>query len=66
MMRIDSIKIKLLMAEQGINQNTLAEKCGLSRQNISLTLSRGTCHPVKAAKLANALGASVREIIKEE
>lgn len=65
-MRIDSVRIKLLMAEQGINQNTLAEKCGISRQNISLTLSRGTCHPVKAAKLANALGASVREIIKEE
>ena len=65
-MRIDSIKIKLLMAEQGLNQNELAEKCSISRQNISLTLSRGTCHPVKAAKLANALGVSVREIIKEE
>ena len=65
-MRIDSIRIKLLMAEQGINQNKLAEKCAISRQNVSLTLSRGTCHPVKAAKLAKALGVSVREIIKEE
>lgn len=64
-MKIDSIKIKLLMAEQGINQSELAEKCGISRQNISLTLSRGSCHPVKATKLANALGVSVREIIKE-
>lgn len=65
-MKIDSIKIKLLMAEQEINQNELAEKCGISRQNISLTLSRGTCHPVKTTKLANALGVSVQEIIKEE
>ena len=65
-MKIDSIKIKLLMAEQGINQNELAKKCAISRQNVSLTLSRGTCHPVKAAKLACALGVSVREIIKEE
>lgn len=65
-MKIDSIKIKLLMAEREINQNELAEKCGISRQNISLTLSRGTCHPVKATKLANALGVNVREIIKEE
>ena len=65
-MRIDSIRIKLLMAERGINQNGLAEKCDISRQNISLTLSRGTCHPTKATKLANALGVSVREIIKEE
>lgn len=65
-MRIDSIKIKLLMAEQGLNQSELAAKCGISRQNISLTLSRGTCHPVKTAKLAKALGVDAREIIKED
>lgn len=65
-MKIDSIKIKLIMAEQEINQTDLAARCGISRQNVSITLSRGTCSPVKAGKLAKALGVPVREIIKED
>lgn len=65
-MRIDSIKIKLLLAEKDMTQADLAEKCGLARQNISITLSRGTCSPAKVAKMAAALGVTAREIIKEE
>lgn len=65
-MRLDSIKIKLLMAELEINQTVLAEKAGVSRQNISLMLCRGTCSITNAGKLAKALGVSVREIVKEE
>jgi len=65
-MRIDSIKIKLIMAEQGINQTALAISCGISRQNISAMLARGTCSIAKAGKIAKALGVDVREIIKED
>lgn len=65
-MRIDSIKIKLMMAEQEINQAVLADRCGVSRQNISATLARGTCSITKVGKLAKALGISVAEIVKEE
>lgn len=65
-MRLDSIKIKLLMAELEINQTVLAEKVGVSRQNISLMLCRGTCSITNAGKLAKALGVNVREIVKEE
>lgn len=65
-MRIDGIKIKLLMAEQEITQSILADRCGISRQNISQVLARGTCLPIKANKLAKALGVDVREIIKED
>lgn len=65
-MRIKSIEIKLLMAEQGINQTDLAERCGVSRQNISTILARGTCSVITAGRLAKALGTDVREIIKEE
>ena len=65
-MRIDSIKIKLLMAEQEINQSGLAERCGISRQNISAMLARGTCSIAKVGKLAKALGVSVAEIVKED
>ena len=65
-MRINSIKIKLLMAEQEINQAVLADRCGIAKQNISITLSRGTCSPAKVTKIADALGVSAQEIIKED
>lgn len=65
-MKIDSIKIKLLMAEQGINQSVLAERCGIARQNISAMLARGTCSITKVGKLANALGVDARQIIRED
>lgn len=65
-MRIDSIKIKLLMADLEMNQTMLAEKCGIARQNLSAMLTRGTCSIVKVGKIAKALGVDVREIIKED
>lgn len=65
-MKIDSLKINLLLAEQGLTQAALSSKCGVSRQSISTLLGRGTCSPVKLGKLANALGVDPREIIKEE
>ena len=65
-MRIDSIKIKLLMAEREINQSKLAERCGIARQSISAMLARGTCSIAKVGKLAKALGVDAREIVKEE
>lgn len=64
-MRINSIQIKLFMAEQEINQTILAERAGVSRQNISTMLARGTCSIVNAGKLAKALGVDVAEIVKE-
>lgn len=65
-MKIDSFAIKLLMAEQEINQTELAEKCGIARQNLNILLGRGTCSPKTAGKLAKALGVPVREIVKED
>lgn len=65
-MKIDSIKIKLLMAEQEINQSILAERCGVARQSVSAMLARGTCSIAKVGKVAKALGVSVAEIVKEE
>lgn len=65
-MKIDSIKIKLLLAEQGVTQTDFSAKCGVSRQNISTILLRKTCSAVTAGKLAKALGVNVREIVKED
>ena len=65
-MKIDSIKIKLLMAEQEINQADLAERCEVSRQSVSCLLRCGSCTTKTAGKIAKALGVPVREIIKED
>ena len=65
-MKINSIKIKLLLAERGMNQTVFSVKCGISRQNLSTILLRGTCSAVTAGRLAKALGVPVAEIVKEE
>lgn len=62
-MRIDVHKIEIILAEQGITKTALAEDSGLSRQNISAILQRGTCEPRTAGKLANGLGVPLSEII---
>ena len=65
-MRINTIKVKLILAEQEMTRTELAERCGISRQNISTILTRGTCAPKTAGKLAKGLGVPVVEIAKEE
>lgn len=65
-MRIDTKRVTLILAEQGLTKKALAERCGMSRQNISTILGRGTCEPVTAGKLAKGLDIPVSEITKEE
>lgn len=65
-MKIKSWKIKLILAECQMQQGDLAEKCGVTRQNISAILARGSCHPKTAGKLASALGVPLSEIVVEE
>lgn len=63
-MQIDSIKIKLILAEQEMTKTDLAERAGISRQSIRNILARGTCEPKTAGKLAKGLGVPVTEITK--
>lgn len=65
-MKIDTIKVQLLLAEQEMTKTDLAEKSGICRQNISIILGRGTCTPATAGKIAKALDIPVAEIVKEE
>ncbi len=65
-MEISKRKIKVLMAMQGLTTKDLAAKMGMQGNNLSTILTRGTCRPETAAKLAKGLGVDVREIIKEE
>lgn len=65
-MEISKRKIKILMGMQCLTTKALAEKMGMQGNNLSTILTRGTCRPETARKLASALGVDIREIIKEE
>ena len=65
-MKINAHKIKLILAEMEMTRSDLAAKCGISRQNISTILTRGTCEPKTAGKLAKGLGVPLDEIVKED
>lgn len=62
-MRINSVKVEMMIAEQGLTKVALSEKSGITRQNISAIIRRGTCEPRTAGKLAAGLGVDVEEII---
>ena len=63
-MTINAIRIESILAERNMTKTALAERCGVSRQNISTIVRRGTCEPRTAGKLAAGLGVSVAEIIE--
>ena len=64
-MRLDVMKIIRLLAELGLTKSELATRSGVSRHQISTIIGRGTCAPKTAGKLAEGLGISVGEIMKE-
>lgn len=65
-MKINAHKIKLILAEMEMTRSDLAAKCGISRQNISTILTRGTCAPKTAGRLAKGLGVPLTEIVEED
>lgn len=64
-MTIDTMRIETMLADRGLTKKAYAANCGISRQNISTIMRRGTCEPKTAGKLAAGLGISVADIIKE-
>lgn len=65
-MEISRRKIKILMATQALTVKALAERMNTQANNLSTILTRATCRPETAVKIADALGVPVREIIEEE
>lgn len=65
-MKLDACKIKMLLAEQDMNQSDLAIKIGANRQQVNEILSRGTCTLKTLGRISKALGVSVADIVKEE
>ena len=64
-MKLDIMKIVQILAENGLTKSEFAARSGVSRQQISTIMGRGSCAPKTAGKLAAGLGVSVTEIMKE-
>lgn len=64
-MTINAKRAETRLAELGWTKKQLATVCGISAQNISTILRRGTCEPKTAGKLAAGLGVPVADIIKK-
>lgn len=65
-MKINTNKVVLILAEREMSKSDLAKMCGISRQNLSTILGRGTCSPKTVGKIAKGLGIPVAEVVKEE
>ena len=65
-MKISATRIDTILAERGMTKAALADRCGVSRQNISTIIRRGTCEPRTAGKLAAGLGVDVADILEGE
>lgn len=63
-MKIDSLRVRLILAECRMTQKELSKRCGISRQNISSILRKGRCSPITAGKIAAGLGVPVHDIIE--
>lgn len=66
-MKFDRELVDIAVAQSDCaSYRELARRIGCSAQNLSVILSRGSCKPVTAGKIAKALGVSVENIIRKE
>ena len=62
-MKISTQRIDIRTAELGLTFAKLAERCGMSRQGLSIVRTRGTCTPATAAKLCTGLECKIEDIL---
>ena len=65
-MKISKNQIQFYMAGKRMTMTSLASASGMSRQQLSVIMAKGTCTPASAGKIADGLGVTVMDIIKEE
>lgn len=66
-MKFDRELVDIAIAQSDVaSYRELARRMGCSVQNLSVILKRGSCKPVTAGKIAQALGVSVESIIRKE
>lgn len=65
MLMIDTKKLEVCQAKNGISANQLIYKSGLTEKTIQNIKNGKPCRPLSVHKLAKALGVDVTEILKE-
>lgn len=63
-MRLNQLKVRLLMAKLEISQSTLALRAGISRQTMSAVMNGRNCRPELLGKISKALDVEPEEIIE--
>lgn len=63
-MKIDSLKIKTIMLQKGLNNTTLSKSMNSSRQWLGLVLGRECATEEYVVKIAKALDIDPKEIVK--
>ncbi len=64
MLRIDEIKLAVLMAKKRLSLTQLSELSGISRQTISYAKAGKRVKPETAVIIAQALGVDVTELLE--
>ena len=64
-MKLNVLKIQILIAEKELTIKKLADISGVSRQTISCIISGKGCSLMVAYKIAKALGLELEELVKE-
>lgn len=65
-MKLNIIRILVILARTTQSKAKLAENAKLSRQTVTNVFKTGECKPETAGKIAKALGVDVTEIIETE
>ena len=65
-MRVDKIKIMVIMAKKSLNQIQLAEKTGMSRGNLSTIINGKRCKVETVVPIADALEVDYKELLEEK
>ncbi len=61
-MRIDRIKLRVVMLEKDVSQTSLANRSGLSRETINGVCAGRSCTDETAAKIAGALDVDLKAL----
>lgn len=65
-MKIDSLKIKTIMLQKGLNNTTLSKSMNSTRQWLGVVLERENATKEYIAKISKALEVDPKEIVKME
>lgn len=66
MLRVNIIKLKLILGKLRMTQDKAAAKAGIGRATLTKIMKYGDCNPITLDKLAKALGVDPAELLQED